>query len=447
MRISLKFFKWVGISLVVLLALFIGINAFDETLDPGAAAIWNAKSKIKPEDNAYFYWSGMRTAISNNPGEVGRQCVSAQLKAAAAAVEAAAEFSGLDNIPECREQNVLKVLEDKNITCEWRKRPCLNQYFEQRAAIDRLVAENQVLMERYGHLLEFKQFDDTHYLHPTVVSPTTFPVRLYQAVSASRLQDGDSSSFIRRTQNETRFYRLILTSDSSLLSKMIGAAGLERTSRLVSDAVKADPQLAQQQSTALLGIVSPLTLKERSLGTAMEGEARFSAYALSPDSMKKRSFWGAMLYGLTVKKNASANFIYRNLSVWRELSELPTEKYSEAEKSALGQLTTPWRDGYLRMVYNPVGKVLASIGSESYANYPRRMIDMDGLLRLTSLQIQIAAQQIPESEITTFLQSAAPQFRDPYTGQPLQWEKSRGIYFKGYGKVIPDQDGIISVKL
>ena len=43
--------------LSVPLVIFLGINAFDEPLDPGALAILNSQSKVKPEDNAYLYWT------------------------------------------------------------------------------------------------------------------------------------------------------------------------------------------------------------------------------------------------------------------------------------------------------------------------------------------------------------------------------------------------------
>ena len=81
----------------VLLALFIGINAFDETLDPGAAAILNAQPKVKAEDNAYFYLAGMYTSTANNPSEAGRKCVAAQLKVA----QAGTLLSSTDSLAEC----------------------------------------------------------------------------------------------------------------------------------------------------------------------------------------------------------------------------------------------------------------------------------------------------------------------------------------------------------
>ena len=431
-----------GITLGVLLALFIGINAFDEKLDPGAAAILNAQPKMRAEDNAYFYLEGMYTAASNSPSEAGKKCVLAQLKIA----RTSTLISDLNNIPECREQNALKTAADQSIACDWRQKSCLKQYFEQRVTIKNLAAKNKVVLERYSRLLEFKQFEDTDYLQQFIVFAKLPPVKLYQATSATRLQEGDTGGFIRRTQAETRFYRMVLSGESSVLSKMIGIAWLESSARLVSDAVQASSALGQQNQIALLEITRPLTVAERSLEKPLEGEFRFFTSFIRLTPINDFSFLERLLYPLAYKQNATENYYYHDLTVWRDISQLPTEQYLDAEKRALEQLN-PWRGGYLHLVYNPMGKILAGIGTTAYASYPRRIIDADGLLRLVSLQIQIAAQKIPESDIPAFLKSADPQFRDPYTGKPMQWDKTRGLYFRGYSERITDKEGFVSVKL
>ncbi|MDP1680994.1 MAG: hypothetical protein Q8L39_04380, partial [Burkholderiales bacterium] len=440
MKRSLKFLKWMGITLGVLLVLFIGINAFDETLDPGAAAILSAQPKVKAEDNAYFYWEGMYTAASNDPSEVGKKCVFAQQKI----VQSGTLVSDPNTVPECHEQNELKPIDGKLIACEWRKKPCLNQYIEQRAMIESLAAQNRILMERYGRLLEFKQFENTRPFPLFTVFLKAPPSTLYQAISATRLQAGDALGFIRRTQAEARFYRMVLSDGSSLIPKMIGVAWLERSARLVSDAVQTHPMLAQNNPMELLEITHPMNVVERNLGKVMEGEFRFFSSLRHSIPTDNFSFLERLLYPMVYKQNATENYFYHDMAVWREISQLPTEQYLAAEKSALEQLSNPWGDEYLHLVYNPIGKVLVGSGGLVYASYPRRIIDADGLLRLVSLQIQIAAQKIPESDIPAFLKNADPQFRDPYTGQPMQWDKTRGLYFRGYSDRITDKDGFVS---
>ena len=75
MKIVLKFLKWTGITLGLIVVLFVSINAFDEVLDPGAAAILNAQSTVKPEDNAYFFLVGLGAPLDRDPGEFGLECI------------------------------------------------------------------------------------------------------------------------------------------------------------------------------------------------------------------------------------------------------------------------------------------------------------------------------------------------------------------------------------
>ncbi len=439
----LKFLKWTGIVLGILLVLFIGINAFDETLDPDAAAILNASPKVKPEDNAYFYLAGIYTAESNNPSEVGRKCVLDQLKVA----QTGKVVNDTEDIPACREQNALRAAEDSFFACEWRKKLCLQEYYSQRASIEKIAAQNKIVLARYEQLLAFQQFDDTSYLHPFAVTFKFPPSNLYQAKSITRLQAGDTAEFVRRTAEEAAFFRMVLSGESSLLYKMLGIAWLERSARMVSEAIQTTPDFSRKHQAALLEITRPLSLSEQSLGNVMEGELRHSSAMLRSVFVDTASIWERWIYGLAFKQNATANSQYRNVVVWRDLTQLPSEQYLAAEKYALEKIYHPWGNGYLRWIYNPLGKAIIGIGAPAYSNYPRRIIDADGLLRLVSLQIQIAAQKIPESDIPAFLKNADPKFRDPYTGQPMQWDKTRGLYFRGYSDRIADKDGFVSVKL
>jgi len=241
---------------------------------------------------------------------------------------------------------------------------------------------------------------------------------------------------------------MILRGNSSFISKLIALSGMIRAASLVGAAVQNQPALAREHYAALVNITQPLTVAERSLESVMVGELRVLASTLSFAGLKEDfSLFSRLRTHFTFKNNATLNRFYRNLSEWRDLSQLPTEQYLAAEAAALDRLTNPWHDEYVRMIYNPVGKTLLGISGPIYGTYPRSIMDFDGRLRLFSLQIQMASQSVPESGIPAFLRNVDPQFRDPYTAQPMQWDKTRGLHFKGHGKGTQGQDGFISVKL
>lgn len=428
----LKTLRWIGFTLAILLAIFISINLFDEKLDPHAEAILNTRSTVKPADNAYFYWERIFTSPMRNPSEAGEKCVLAQRESAISEPF----FVKPEALPECVEPEELKPLNDRSIVCDWRKKACLAQYFSQRAIIDQLAANHRLLLERYAHLLAFKQFDDSRPF--PVIRLKALHTNLYQAISATKLQDGNTAEFMQRTEAETAFYRMVLASENSLISKMIAVAFLERNARLISDAVKLRPGLAEQNQARLLRITAPLSAGERSMQKAMEGEFRFSIASLRLMAVTKLpdegfSFEHELAFPIAYKRDATANDYFHNAMFWGSLSELPMEKYLSAEARALQDMN--YRHySYLHFVYNPIGKTLLAIGSSVYAPYGKRVVDSDGLLRLVALQIQIAALKIPEEGIPAFLKTSNPEYHDPYTGQPMQWNKERGLFFRGHGE-------------
>jgi hypothetical protein len=60
----------------------------------------------------------------------------------------------------------------------------------------------------------------------------------------------------------------------------------------------------------------------------------------------------------------------------------------------------------------------------------RQMHIIDGRLRLSTLLVRIIDERIADTDIAQFLESAGPEFFDPFTGKPMRWDpKQRTIYF------------------
>ena len=445
MKQFLKFIQWASAVAGVILASFLVVNAFDEDLEPGALAIIHAQPKIKPEKNAYFYLIGLSAPQGREPSEFGQQCM-ARLSEISKSPEATRQWLTSSDRDCARYEDTLRR-KGSTIACE-QQEFCLAHYQKHNATIKRLAEIHKTSLQRYTHLLTMDEYEEIPYVNYLAATfPLDLTSELYAAVSASKLLEGDIEAFIRRTAAEAKFYRMVLRGDSSFLSKLLALVGANRAARLASDAVSANPSLAKEYYEILLSISRPLTAAERSMGSVLRGDIKLaSTLAYGADEMDS-SLHDKFLSRFIFKYKATINFKYRDLQGWRELSQLPTEKYLAAEKAALAKLTGPWRENYVHMIYNPMGKLLAGLNGVNYGDFPRRMIDSDGRLRLVSLQIQIAAQKIPEVEIPAFLQNADPRFRDPYTGLPMQWDKTRGLHFRGYAKGALAQDGVVSLKL
>ena len=446
MKRFLKFLKWAGITLGTLLVLFIAINAFDETLDPGAAAILNAQPKVKAEENAYFYLVGLYAPPESEPVEFGRACVARLIDISKSHEKTMALYASGNT--GCTDQEIWQAGPDISaIACHRQQASCFSHYLKQGAAIKQLAGKYKALLQRYERMLAMTQFDEGHYASSLTIALTldSSARELYSAISVSKLREGNPAEFVRRTVAAARYDRMVMRGESSFSSKMIASYYVNNAANMVSNALREYPTLAEEFPAALLNISLPFTAEERSLVSTKQTDLRISAAIFAQTAAGEQPFsLEDAFFTLMYQPNATLNHQYRALSGWEALAQMPTERYLSEGRVALKRLTSP---DYLRMIYNPMGKYLSYLSSDTYSKFVSRFIDADGLLRLGSLQIQIAAQRIPEADIPALLKQADPQFRDPYTGLPMQWDKARGLYFRGYSDRITDKVGFVTLKL
>jgi hypothetical protein len=83
-------------------------------------------------------------------------------------------------------------------------------------------------------------------------------------------------------------------------------------------------------------------------------------------------------------------------------------------------------------IKNPTGKILVSVAEIEYEKYIERKFDTDGYVRLVALQLKIASEHIPSTDVPDLLNKSAPEWGDPYTLKPMAWDVANGeIVFQG----------------
>ena len=108
-----------------------------------------------------------------------------------------------------------------------------------------------------------------------------------------------------------------------------------------------------------------------------------------------------------------------------------------------------WNIAGLLYPKNPVGKILANTAKgDGWLRFIERQHDVEGYLRLVSLQLLIAKNKISEAAVPPFLASAPQTLRNPYNLNPMIWDsKSKRIIFEARqeSKSNPEQDRNFSV--
>jgi hypothetical protein len=444
LRALINWAKRLGIAAAFVLLTFLLVNAQDEALSPELKAVLAIQPLVPPGENAFLFAMGIDAEPGRNPSQAGLNYLQ-QVRQVVLSPEFIVARKAVEESTKGKE---LKRFAGK-LPCDELKAPCLDTYMSRVDELLRLREANRLLFDRYEQLLRFNSFEDAPYvsIHETGLSQDYRVAELYRAFGAVNLKEGRPGEYVERLDRQARFNRMRLRHSGILISKLIALKELRQSARLASAAVARDPTLAKRHGPALLEILRPLSVEERQLSKAIKGEAKitqqiFYDTTTGADEVSIRGW----LYGIGFKRNSTVNLIWDFKSAWLRASDIPTEGYLAVEQEVLAEQDE--RVGILDLFYNPVGKFTVSLADLGrWSNFFRHIIDTHGLLRLVSLQVQIAARGVKEADIPDFLAKTDPKYHDPYTGKPMQWSKERGLHFRGYSDRLPDPDGWVSVRL
>lgn len=468
----LKAFKWMAIAVVVLIAAVFAINAFDESLKPEAAAAlrW-PEPTANDADNGYFVLVGLSAPAGQDAHAWGRRWVEAMNRAGTRTEVEAAERS-LATAP-------LKFAGSSAVLCDFRsEQACAPQANKHAEAIGKLSADNAELLRRYAALRHYSQVIDTY--RPQSLAHPIIGLAIYnnaqRLVLSQLLADADRDAggpALTALAADIDMQRRLLAGAISLIVKMTANAALARDYLALAELVRRHPALAGNQADTMKKILAPLDKAELALAPAMMSEFRGMAASLDDPAIAdpasyqliqvlgdasavapgggaadavfvpattptierplprllKASALDALLnpvlkgtIAVLLQKNATRNDQYATLHAFAALDDVPASALAEAERSLSVQqdrgVTWTW-------LYNPVGKLIQSVAVPNFADYKRRLLDLEGLRRLIVLQTQIAAGAIADADIPAFLARTDAALADPYTGKPMGWDAGR----------------------
>lgn len=441
-----KTLKW---SVIVLASVAIGIplllaaiNAVDQNLKPEAIAFADFLDDEVPEqDNGYFAWVGLSAPANEKPHAVGTATVALiNQRLASHSLETIVDPASLLG------PNALKFKGGVSGLCGRDSNNCLARYQAKETDIKKWLIENQIFLERYRGLYAYPQFRETirpHLRTPTIYEPSLV-AGLARAQHALTAIHGNPQTALRQLRDDTNYWRSILQQSRSLISRMIAVAAIQGNTQLISEiiaSISIDPQTLAVASQAS----QPLTVSERDLSKVFRYEFGFTMDVFSNISQYKNDpcpsdSWtdclsGTLMSTFLFKPNATINLSYERLARMARLASLPAQEWNTRIRARREERD---RDNMLfvwHIFYNPVGKILDAIAKPAYESYSGRIHNLDGFLRLVSLQTAVKRAGILDSAVEKFLVDTAPEQRNPYTGEAMQWDAgSRVIYFNGYNE-------------
>lgn len=439
MRYLDKFLKWLGFAMLLAPFIWYAACQFDEALDPAVQAVLNAEPPEPEGENGYYALVGMHApAEVKDTHAYGRDLIMQFRQALAADPEMSEPYKLPKQALDFRGENAL--------LCAPRKSACLPNAARTSAALDRALADNKLLLERYRALYRDTHFVETLPPHRAAPIPD-YPYKAHELLLAAIARDaanGRTLPALQALAADTNYWRMVLANARTLITKMVAVARIDGNYRLLAEIIAAKPLLPADIERVQMLLV-PLSPAERNMIEPMRWEFRISGdYAqliknsiregiYGEDNSKKTPLRAALVWLAEplAQENATRNLVYRNHMAVAALATAPTREF-DARRDALAEqhaVKIDWR--YL---YNPLGKFMFQIGEPLWQPYIARLHDLDGYIHLIRLQLAVTQAKMAPSEVPGFLRESGSLAADPYTGRPMTWDSdAKTLSFKARG--------------
>lgn len=409
-----KIIKWLAISLVLCIAAFLLLNQFDETLQPGAAALLQpTASLVDPQHNAYFTLIGLSAPSGVDATTWG-------LKVAK-----------LTHLEPLAQSPLSKPI------CDLDAQHCLRLAKQQPDLLQKALLDQQLLQTRYLTARQFAQFEESVWQTATDPLPNFSAAFRAQTLRHAQIglwvEAGNVSAVLDELAADIAFQRLRLAGSKTLIGKMVSLAALLRDYTLLADLMREKPALLAGHSTHITALLQPLTATERTMLPAVQHEFRVFAGAVRSfryDFMRSELGYSAHTFDALLnpladsllQPNATINRLYRLEQTDEALAMATPAQFAQAH-SATQDLVMQFSESRWDRFYNPVGKILIDIGRADYHRYLHRPLEINAFIYLLSLHQQILDQKIPDTAIPAFLAA------HPFEGKAVAWDAPRHELF------------------
>jgi hypothetical protein len=321
------------------------------------------------------------------------------------------------------------TVESAQVTCwldpDW---PAMDECLPFEKAPEILRA-NSELLDRMRAVHALRSYANTvPYVNQSYLTLAKLSVAEMQA----ELRKGDTEEAYQKWKAQFNSTRMMVRGTDSWVGRAVGLVAIGMTLPVLEKILNADPGIAKEHATELYQLVQPSGIDAFNPEGIVRGESALLKDVLSRLGDEKESSYNYRLYWL-VEHMGQKNRILNRYAMfapeyasamrmpWKELNgeyERLRKKYYEPEG---------WE-----MVLDPFGSVFFAVHIDSQLKareMVRQMHYLDGKLRLATLVLQQINAGVDDDGIVEFLAAAGPELRDPFSGQPMQWDpKDRKIY-------------------
>lgn len=460
--------KWlfIGVAIAALVVLACWILLPDETLNPDAQRVIDAKPVVPPEQNAYYALWGLKASPELDAFEVGRQIVAAQAAMALQPDGYEAEFNpdaylGVKPLvsPQLRLNTQLfckRASETPN---------CLAALREHRDLIEAELRDLDSYVNRYRSARNYPHFEDV--MMPTANMPfLPWPAvnQMSELVDAKialdMVEPTKQEAALNELLAEILFWQKVGDETNILATRVTSAKLVQKKHRIASELIATYPQIAFDYNELLAKITMPSPPKSTNFGRTLDGE--FLRYVCMMQNLKEThdaSGKGSKDDPIRIasrfislspfRLNATNNLYYEHM---RAVSNAYSKNGTEITASATtfeSDINANTMLDPRRWFYNPIGHYLAGLDLMAYKKYAYRLHDLAGYSRLVELQRQLALNRTPPEKMAEFIATTDTNLSDPYSGKPMSYDPiTQTISFtpRGTSTLSNSGEGSVSLK-
>jgi hypothetical protein len=439
---ALKILGYALLGIVGLVVLFylvlLAINWKDQP--PSAAAVrFNeiiaARPQVPPAENGIVYTLGFNVPAGQDPIDMGARRL--------AWIESFHNRTdpGADPLVHTIDMKSAgsPALEAIRANCgDGDRKPCVD-VFDQAAGAWQPTEMETLALKRYHELLALHAWRDAIPLHIRAPLPAYAGVidaqRVYMASVLQLAAQGKGEAVRDALNADLVYWRGAQRNAQNLIAKMIATAALRNHfffGNLVlrrlppGEYAAAIPPEWQREFSAA----------ERSMHLVMAGEWQFSSslwsYVLDTESMEfmmedgveepsGTNIWLDYIGKPMFKLQDTVNVVAERYLDYADRFAVPMTEYRNVKAAIEAQV----RDHpHSITVYNPLGDYyLRAVESVTYVSYAFRSANPEGIRRAALLVAQLRAGGLSADAIADAV--AESELRDPYTGQPFEWDGKR----------------------
>ena len=430
--------KYLAILVVTFISLVLVINLsiFDEELTPEVAEMFEKQQQAIEPDNAYIAIWGITADSNKDFIEAG-----IELMARHHEITSSSESSILTDL------DMEQILGNRDLDRDWKKRykncrartrnGCLKEMSELLNNYPIQDPRLLLMLERYSRMVKLTKYQPIMEIHFASILPSYSEImRLSQLRVSNVYLKKETMNTLLIIEEEIKFWKLMLKQSGDMLEKMISVASLWRNYRYLSEIIKSET-ISLQESKKIQSMLMNLSMVEQDMAMVFNTETKMALITLS-DIMSTGTNTMSSISGINVKnlspfwqKNGTLNDAYvRNFIPLVCLSKLTAIDFYKFREQNNDYCEFPKEETtkYINFsLYNPVGKMLVTIGLPAYPDYIARVHDLNGVISLVKLQLEL--KSIADKDLEEAINNSA--IKNHYTGEPMEYNKENSnISFK-----------------